>query len=96
MLMTSGFFSPKTFAVIDCCAKYGELFNITYNAYKSYCMVIGSKPQNMKNIHYVNLNNHALPYTVKYKYIGHIINKSLTNDDDITREKDAFMHKLMF
>ena len=80
----------------ESCANYGKLFNITYNANKSYCMVIDSKPQDIKNIHCVNLNNHPLPYTSKCKYLGHIINNSLTDDDNIARQKDAFMHRLMF
>ena len=34
---------------------------MTYNANKSYnIMVIGCKPQDMKTIHCVNLNNHPL------------------------------------
>ncbi len=40
--------------------KYGEFVNITYNANKSYCMVIESKPQDMKNIHCVLLIIHYL------------------------------------
>ena len=77
----------------DCCAKYGELFNITYNAKQSFCMVIDTKPQDTKNVHYIHRNNHPLPYTTKCKYLGHISNNNLTDDDDITRQKDAFMHK---
>ena len=71
------FFSPSVAGlrkISDCCAKNGELFNITYNANKSYCMVIDSKPQDMKHINCANLNNHPLPYTTKCKYLGHIIN----------------------
>ena len=34
-----------------CYAKYGNIFDITYNANKSYCMVIDNKPQDKKNIH---------------------------------------------
>ena len=49
-----------------------------------------------KNVHCIHLNNHPLPYTTKCKYIGHIINKNLTDDDDTARQKDAFMHKLMY
>ena len=71
----------------DCCAKYGELLNITYNANKSYCMVTDSKPQDMKNSHCVNLSIHPLPYTTKCKYFGHIINSSLTDDDNTARQK---------
>ena len=61
-------FSPSVAGLrklTDCCAKYGELFNITYNAKKSSCMVIVNKPQDMKNfilsisitIHYLILRN---------------------------------------
>ena len=59
-------------------------------------MVIDSKPQDLNNIHCVNLNTQPLPYTTKCKYLGHIINNSRTDDDDIARQKEAFMHKLMF
>ena len=44
-------FSPSVAGLrklTDCCAKYGELFNITYNGKMSFCMVIDNKPQNMK------------------------------------------------
>ena len=67
------------------------LFNITYNVNKSYCMVIlDNKPQNMKNTHPVILNNNVLQYTTKCKYLGHIINNNLTDDDDIARHKICF------
>ena len=81
-------FSPivaRLRTLTDCCAKYGELFNITYNAKKSFCMVIGNKPQDRKNCHCIHLDNHPLPYTTKCKYLGHIINNNLTDDDDTAR-----------
>ena len=92
MLMTSIFSSSVVGLrkLTDCCAKLGELFNVPYNYNKSYCMVIDSKPQDIKNIHCVNLNSHPLPYTMKCKYLGHIINNSLTDDDDIVRQKRCF------
>ena len=65
-------------------------FNITYNAKTYFSMVIENKPQYMKHVHCIHLNNHPLPYTTKYKYLGHIINNNLTDDDDIARKKDAF------
>ena len=45
----------------NCCAEYGNMFAITYNANKSFCMVIDKKPEE-KN-HPVVINNHALPHT---------------------------------
>ena len=40
-------FSPSVAGLrklTDCCDKYGELFNITYNAKMSFCIVINNKP----------------------------------------------------
>ena len=39
------------------------MFDITYNANKSYCMVIDNKPQDKKYIHPVVINNHTLSHT---------------------------------
>ena len=64
-------FSPSVAGLrklTDCCLKYGELFNITYNAKKSFCMVIDNKPQDMKIFHCLHLNKYPLPYTMKCKY----------------------------
>ena len=63
------------------------MFNITYNANTFFCLVINNKPRDKKIIHPVVINNHTLPYTEKCKYIGHIINNNLTDDDDIARQK---------
>ena len=71
----------------DCCAEYGNMFDITYNANKSFCMVIDNKLGDKKNIHPVVINNHTLPHAEKCKYLGHIINNNLTDDDDIARQK---------
>ena len=86
-------FSPSVSGLrklTNCCEKYGDIFNITYNVNKSYCMVIDNKPQTMKYTHPVILNNNVLPYTTKCKYLGHIINTNLTDDDDIARQKRCF------
>ena len=32
---------------------------------------------------------YVLPYTTKCKYLGHIINNNLTDDDDIARPKTS-------
>ena len=77
------------------------MFDITYNANKSFCIVINNKPRDKKNIHPVVINNHTLPYTEKCKYLGHIINNNRTDDDDIARLimlnplMNAFAHQLL-
>ena len=86
-------FSPSVSGLrklTNCCEKYGDIFNITYNVNKSYCMVIDNKPQTMKYTRPVILNNNVLPYTTKCKYLCHIINNNLTDDDDIARQKRCF------
>ena len=53
-------FSPSVAGLrklTDCCAEYGNMFDITYNANKSFYMVIDSKPRDKKNIHPVVINN---------------------------------------
>ena len=81
-------FSPSVAGLrklTDCCAEYGNMFDITYNANKSICMVIDNNPRG--NIHPVVINNQTLPHTEKCKYLDHIINNNLTDDDDIARQK---------
>ena len=84
-------FSPSVSGLrklTDRCAEYGNMFDIAYNANKSYCTVTDNKPQDKKNIHPVAINNHILPQTKKCKYLGHITNNNLTDDDDdIARQK---------
>ena len=85
-------FSPSVSGLrklMHCCEKYGDIFNITYNVNKSYCMVIDNKSQNIKYTHPVTLNNNVLPYTTKCKYLGHIINNNLTDDVCITFISDS-------
>ena len=41
----------------------------------------------MNFFHCIHLSNHPLPYTTKCKYLGHIINNNLTDDDGIARQK---------
>ena len=56
-------FSPSVAGLrklTDCCAEYGNMFDITYNANKSLCMVIDNKPRDKKNVHPVVINNHTL------------------------------------
>ena len=92
-------FSPSVSGLrklTNCCGKYGDIFNITYNVNKSYCMVIDNKPQTMTYTYPVILNNNVLPYTTKCKYLGQIINNNLTDDDDIARQKICFTLMLMY
>ena len=52
-------------------------------------MVIDNKPEDKNNIYPVVINNHKLPHTEKCKYLSHIINSNLTDDDDIAWQKNV-------
>ena len=83
-------FSPSVSGLrklTDCCVEYGNMFDITYNANKSFCMVTDNKPGDKKNIHPVVSNNQTPPHTEKCKYFDHVINNNLTDGDDIARQK---------
>ena len=49
----------------DCCAEYGDMFDITYNA-NTFYDIINNKPQDKNKIHPVDINNHTLPHIEKY------------------------------
>ena len=83
-------FSPSVAGLrklTDCCAEYSNMFDITYKANKSICMVMDNKHEDKNNIHPVVINNHTLSHTEKCKYLGHIKNNNLTDDDDFARQK---------
>ena len=41
----------------DCCAEYGNMLDITYNANKSYCTVIDNESQDKTIIHPVTVQS---------------------------------------
>ena len=75
----------------QCCDSETTIMLYVYNANKSFCMVIDNKPRDKKNFHPVVINNHTLPYTEKYKYLDHIINNNLTDDDDFAMQKKMYL-----
>lgn len=73
-------------SLIDVCAKFGELNDVTFNEKKTVCMVLKSKES--KNFAYSEpfLNECKLSYVNKYKYLGLVINSDFNDKDDISRQ----------
>ena len=69
--------------------------NVVFNVTKSQCMIINSK---FDLIHHptFHLNGSTLPYTEKYKYLGHTINPTLTDDDDVLRQTNKITRSFSF
>jgi Reverse transcriptase (RNA-dependent DNA polymerase) len=63
--------------------------NMLCNVAKTVCMVFKPKRSNMivaSNFPHFNLNGVALQFVSEFKYLGHIINNELSDDNDIKRE----------
>ena len=79
-------FSPSVSGLgklTDCCAETSNMFDITYNAYKSFCVVTDNKLEDKKI--FTLLLSITMKEKEKCKYLGHIINNNFT--DDIARQK---------
>jgi len=57
--------------LLDICSKFAVTHNIVFNVTKSQCVIINSKFDLIRHPTF-HLNG-SLPYTEKYKYLGHII-----------------------
>jgi len=62
--------------LLDICSKFAVTHNVVFNVTKSQCININSK---FDLIHHPTfyLIGSTLPYTEKYKYLGHTINSTL-------------------
>jgi hypothetical protein len=68
------------------CEHYGKTHDIKYNSKKSAVMIVKSA--------YDNVDGHAVPNVTSVKYLGHIINEYLSDDEDINRQKGHYILKL--
>ena len=59
-----------------------------YNSTKSNVLIFRSKL--LKNVHVpeFEINNTAIDRVSMYKYLGHCINDELSDDDDMTRQRN--------
>lgn len=78
--------SPKGLQqLLNVCSAFAQTHNIVFNTKKSQCLIVSSKrpPINRPAFY---LNSVVLPHVESYKYLGYIINSSLTDDADIKRQ----------
>jgi len=82
-------------SLINLLGKCALIIDMSCNADKTVCMVFRPKRRNMF-VDFVfpqlTINNVALKFVSEFKYLGHIINNSFSDDDDIKREiRNLFM-----
>ena len=75
--------------ILDICYEYGLSHNIMFNESKSVCMHFKqSKQISFEPV--IWLGNDKMNFVTKYKYLGHIINCDLTDDNDVQAHVGTF------
>ena len=72
--------------LLDLCSNFAVSHNVVFNASKSQCLLVNSKYVLINHPSF-HLSGVSLPYTDCYKYLGQLINSSLSEDADIMTDK---------
>ena len=75
--------------LLDILQKHINTINLTCNVKKSVCMIF--RPHHSSKVvsscfPCFRLGCKVLQFEAEFKYLGHVINNSLTDDDDVKRE----------
>ena len=73
--------------LLDVCTAYGLSFDVKYNAKKSIVMTCRTRDDKNLSFPSFYLAGQVLPVCSKAKYLGHVINDQLTDDDDLYRQR---------
>ena len=72
--------------LIDVCQRFGMVCDVLFNEKKTVCMVFKAKRYKQFYFHEFYLNEKPLKYVTNYKYLGHVVENTLNDDDDIYRQ----------
>ena len=71
--------------LLDICSKFALSHNVVFNVVKSQCLIVSSRSDFIRRPTF-QLSGASLPYTECYKYLGHMINSALSDDQDIMKQ----------
>ena len=71
--------------LLDICSKFALSHNVVFNVVKSQCLIVSSRSDFIRHPTF-QLSGASLPYTECYKYLGHMINSALSDDQDIMKQ----------
>jgi len=71
--------------LLDICSKFALSHNVVFNVVKSQCLIVSSRSDFIRRSTF-QLSGASLPYTECYKYLGHMINSALSDDQDIMKQ----------
>ncbi|XP_059053679.1 uncharacterized protein LOC131847967, partial [Achroia grisella] len=81
--------SASVCGLMTICESYARRHGLVYNAIKSKVVVFEARGNNTDVFPEVKLNGIVLERVYKFKYLGHLLNSDLRDDDDIERERRA-------
>ena len=74
--------------LLSICSTYGIEYDVMYNSTQSNVLVFRSKLLKNVQVPEFEINNTAIDRVSMYKYLGHCINDKLSDDDDMTRQRN--------
>lgn len=75
--------------LVSICERYAEAHGLRYNASKSEMMVFKAGPKMYNSVPPVSLAGGQLKRVTKFKYLGHWVTETLSDDVDVERERRA-------
>ncbi|XP_061728802.1 uncharacterized protein LOC133533773 [Cydia pomonella] len=75
--------------LVRLCESYAQQHGLSYNASKSEVVILKARKYNTKTLPEIMLGGVALKIVDKFKYLGHIITRELSDDMDVERERRA-------
>jgi hypothetical protein len=75
--------------LVAICESYAETHGLVYNSTKSEILVFNAGKRRPGYVPPISLNGNELKNVCTFKYLGHVINSDLNDDEDIERERRA-------
>lgn len=75
--------------LVDTCNCTGMELDIKFNELKTMCMVFRVRKYNNYDFEPIMLNGKPLQYCKSFRYLGHIVNDNLNDNEDIMRQTSS-------
>ena len=76
--------------LLDICSKFALSHNVVFNVVKSQCLIVSSRSDFIRRPTFQLSGTSLSIYTECYKYLGHMINSALSDDQDIMKQTRSF------
>jgi len=84
--------APTSIAVrcmLHVCEEFSREFCVTFNAAKSACVVVSTKPERYSESMEFSINGKKIVFSDEYVHLGHIITKNMDDQKEIIYQKET-------